>query len=345
MSHHRIPSARTLLLSLVVGGISAVVLTSATAHADDEAFVIGPTGIPYPDSAYLDWVTQGYLEPLGFTSTGDNVFVLPTYEESSGFSYVMDDQEVIQALLANRDNIFADGQGGTWLFGYSQSATVLSAVDSHLNDPTWLAAADPGLTTAQASDLAAMAPYLHLVMVGDPAADNPGSPDISGASTVHGFDNDPATLPWLNAAGYGVTDDGAPLTTEPGGYTGTVTSGLDMAGQNTNNDLSPTDVFTANGDNWAQSQWFFGIPSIISYQHLVYPGLTADDFDQVAQVNAATYYNASLALENIWADLWNTLSAESGYGPVAGADFTPLDLLWDAVIYSFEPTWAVDLVG
>lgn len=115
----------------------------------------------------------------------------------------------------------------------------------------------------------------------------------------------------------GGTVDGKADATVGTGYVGGTganapvpTDGYGMAGQNTNLDLSPTTVYTVDGDNWAQAQEscllfiFFCSPAQVSWQHMAYPGLDASDFTFKDQVGNVDYYNADDSSINMLGALW-----------------------------------------
>jgi hypothetical protein len=221
------------LAAASVCAASAICHTSS-AHADDqpnplagstEALVMGPTGYPTPDGAYLSAADRLYLEPLGFDG---NTIALTTPETSSfGPSVAEGEQDLVNAVEAD----YAAGGFGPddplTIMGYSQSSVIASLAEPVL--------AKDGIP----SDA------LRFVLIGDTS------------SAEGGF---------LNT--FGDTPTGIQI--------------LDMLGdQNlvdatTPDNLYPTDVYTIDGDGWAQ--WdnganLFGMFST----HLEYLGVTAAD--------------------------------------------------------------------
>ncbi len=287
---------RSIVVSVAIVTTAATITTlSPTLRHDlykltDQALILGPTGIPTPNSAYIDGVVNGYLDPSGYTGGIANAEALTTPEQFSNTSYIQGEADVIEKLAELQQNGDITATDPEYLFGYSQSSTILSTVDSHLNDPSWIEGilTNPSLGSdaLSASDAATTAQVvngigpsdLHLALVGDPAAD-------PGDGVPPGFDNADFTQPWLKLFGY-----------------------TEMMGVNSNNDLSPTDVYTVEGDNWAQASQFLGIPSLSSWQHLSYLGLDAGNFSPLDTVGNTDYFNA---VDN---------------------SFNPLTALWDAAL-------------
>ena len=277
----------------------------------DQAFILGPTGTDTPEAAYVSDVVNGYLDPSGYNGGIANATALTTPEQDSGVSYTQGEVDVIEKLAELQQNGDISAEDPVYLFGYSQSATILSAVDSHLNDPGWMADVletdggrnfdslinadySPALSAQQASEDAQLVSQIdpgdiHVVLVGDPAADpGDGMPD--------GFDNASFTQSWLNLFGF-----------QP------------MMGVNTNDDLSPTDVYTVNGDNWAQASQFLGIPSTSSLQHLEYLGLDAGNFSLLDTIGNTDYFNATPSTSEASTALLDALGVDlnlDGISPV-----------------------------
>ncbi|WP_343601581.1 hypothetical protein [Mycobacterium sp.] len=303
---------RVLATAVVVAASATVApLSSTLTHARhdpyqlvDQAFILGPTGTATPGTAYFDTVVTSYLDPNRYTGGTADAVALTTPEQFSGVSYSQGEVDVIEKLAELQQNGGISASDPVYLFGYSQSSTILSAVDSHLNDPTWMEsvlttdggrnfdslinsdyspALSPSAADADAQSVASIDPSdIHVVLVGDPAAD-------PGDGVPGGFDNAPFTQFWLQLAGY-----------------------PEMMGVNTDNDLSPTDVYTVDGDNWAQASQFLGIPSLSSWQHLAYLGLDAANFTPLDTVGNTDYFNAADGSFNVVIALADALGVDLG---------------------------------
>lgn len=295
--------------------------------SDAAALVLGPSGDPTPAPSVVVYYLQHYLNHVGnftggfaegaspevaaFTGNVGNTFALTTPEQFTSDSYLTGDADVVHQLLSMyADGRFDDPGNPLYLLGYSQSATILTAVDSHLNDQQWLEyvltngsggqyAEDLVHYADQLGSLGSIAGDLRLVLLGNPAANplNTGDPA--------GWDNSPLTQVILNSGsmGYGGgTINGEPGNTltatvstgTPGDLNSVLTDGYGMAGQNSNMDLSPTAVYTVHGDNWAQAMLGWFGPSTTSLEHIIYPGLDASDFSLVDHIGNVDYYQADL---------------------------------------------------
>lgn len=330
-------------------------LTATGTYSGEDALVLGPTGIMTPSANYASFVEQHYLshpgqlpsgvapEVAGFTGNPTNVVGFTTPETYDSQSYLNGDADVIHELLTRYNDLLANGSTDPlYLFGYSQSSTILSAVDSHLDNLPWLeyvlahstgTSDHAGDVTTYASELAtlsAIAPDLRLVLVGDPAAAPPDTAD--GAHVLPGFDNAAFTQPFLddgkilnpnspyNAYGAGTVDGNADANVATGYVGGTganapvETDGYAMAGQNTNLDLSPTAVYTIDGDNWAQAFMAGALPSEVSSQHDVYLGADASMFSLEGHVGNVDYFDNNDTF-NFWiAAITASITALFGLG-------------------------------
>lgn len=320
------------LLTAVSGGRATV-----ADYSDASGLVLGPTGTPLPSAGSVAYFLDNYLSPTptvpvgvmpqvsGFTGNPDNVLAFSTPEQTSGDSYLQGDAEVVHELLLRYDGLMAGGDDSPlYLFGYSQSATILTAVDSHLNDPEWIEyvlehgghSTDVSGYASEIADLGSIAPYLRLVLIGNPAA-APTLSDVDAGNTSSGFDNAGFTQPWLTAFGFGGTIDGQNATVGSGYVGGTgddspiLTNGYAMAGQNTNLDLSPTAVYTIAGDNWAQATSFLCVPNLFSAAHLAYLGASVDDFHYVDTIGNVDYFETNSTF-NLFTALWDSMIAALG---------------------------------
>jgi hypothetical protein len=271
----------------------------------DQAFILGPTSISSPGTAYIDTVVTSYLDPNGYTGGTADAAALTTPEQYSGVSYTQGEADVIEKLAELQQNRDISASDPVYLFGYSQSSTILSAVDSHLDDPTWLEnvlttdggrnfdalinsdytpALSQSAADADAQAVASIDPSdVHVILVGDPAAD-------PGDGVPPGFDNASFTQPYLQLAGY-----------------------PELTGVNTDGDLSPTDVYTVTGDNFAQANEVLGFPSLSSLQHLEYLGLDTGNFSYLDTVGNTEYFNAADNSFNAATALFDALAVDLGF--------------------------------
>lgn len=304
-------------------------LTANTSpYSGANALVLGPTNGPTPAPGVVDYYWQHYLanpaiggsEVGAYTggnfASGDTLgFTTP--EQFTQVSYLDGDAEVVHELITRYPELMQSGADPLYLLGYSQSSTILTAVDSHLNNQEWLdyvltyGAGGQYAGDVQTLDgfgigedqgtLMGLADNLRLVLLGNPASD-------PGNGVAAGWDNSDITQQLLNseAMGYGggtILDGGvlghindAMLCTSDcvPGVLSDETDGYGMAGQNTNMDLSPTAVYTVQGDGWAQAiMGWFG-PNQGSLEHTLYPGLDASDFNFTEHVGNVDYYTAEL---------------------------------------------------
>ena len=159
----RLPLLAALSLVAALSGSTAAVRVE---HHDvalvDSALVLGPTGVPMPSEGYVDTVVNNYLTPLGYTGTDGAAAGFWTPEGSTNASYTEGEALLIAEVLARWDAGEFSSDDPLWLFGYSQSATIIGN-----SEEVWSQAGIP-------------ADALHLVLVGDPAAPEgfvPNAPD------------------------------------------------------------------------------------------------------------------------------------------------------------------------
>jgi hypothetical protein len=141
----------------------AVGLTSGTDAdsplGDGTALLMGGTGIPQPSQLYLDAADELFLEPRGFTGTLQSLF---TPENASPTSESQGEQILDSTILQKVDSGDVTAQNPLVVFGYSQSASIATAVMREL--------AGQGVPSSD----------VHFVLIGDP--DNPvGGSELSGS--------------------------------------------------------------------------------------------------------------------------------------------------------------------
>jgi hypothetical protein len=171
-----------------------VALASA-ANADDSDFlsgsthalILGSTGIPTPDAAYISGAENLYLDPNGYDGTAASTLALTTPENYDfGSSVMQGEQNLVNAVVAdyyagdmgcNASGVCSDP---LTIFTYSQSSAVASLAELQL-------AADHIPTDA-----------LRFVMTGA----NPGAvPDNLYPTEVYNLDGDV----WAQPAAAGTT--------------------------------------------------------------------------------------------------------------------------------------------
>jgi hypothetical protein len=126
---------------------------------DATALLMGGTSIPQPSQLYLDAADALYLQPRGFDGTLQSLF---TPEDVSPTSEVRGEQILDSAILQDFDSGDLSAQNPLVVFGYSQSASISTAVMREL--------AGQGVTSDD----------VHFVLIGDP--DNPaGGMELVGS--------------------------------------------------------------------------------------------------------------------------------------------------------------------
>ncbi|WP_428343059.1 PE-PPE domain-containing protein [Mycobacterium sp.] len=133
---------------------------------DGTALLMGGTSIPQPSPLYLDAADTLYLHPRGFDGTLQSLF---TPEDVSPTSETRGEQILDSTILQEFNNGELSAQNPAVVFGYSQSASISSAVMREL--------AGQGVPSRD----------VHFVLIGDP--DNP-----AGGSEVATGDLSPQYL-------------------------------------------------------------------------------------------------------------------------------------------------------
>jgi hypothetical protein len=117
---------------------------------DGTALLMGGTSIPQPSQLYLDAADALYLQPRGFGGTLQSLF---TPEDASPTSEARGEQILDSTILQQFDSGDVSAQNPLVVFGYSQSASISTAVMREL--------AGQGVPSND----------VHFVLIGDP--DNP----------------------------------------------------------------------------------------------------------------------------------------------------------------------------
>lgn len=149
-----------LLVCLVMGRASA-----------DEGYVMGASGVPDPNDAQVQ-AAELYLGEAGFTGLAQALY---TPEQFTDQSYLDGQEILVSQVEADWDAGVFDADNPLYIFGYSQSATVVGMAEPAL--------ADYGIDQDA----------LHFVLVGDPASayggllnEYPDWMELLGFSTVAG---------------------------------------------------------------------------------------------------------------------------------------------------------------
>ena len=127
---------------------------------DGTALLMGGTSIPQPSQLYLDAADTLYLQPRGFGGTLQSLF---TPEDVSPTSEARGEQILDSTILQEFDSGNVSAQNPLVVFGYSQSASISTAVMREL--------AGQGVPSTD----------VHFVLIGDP--DNPvGGSELASSS-------------------------------------------------------------------------------------------------------------------------------------------------------------------
>jgi hypothetical protein len=160
--HHRIGLGLLVTVGLfgltsVLNSTSALADTADSPLGDGEALIFGPSGISMPPPQYVDAAEQLYLQPDGFTGTGQSSYIPDQFFPLTGPNSLDAVTSVAQGqsdMVADIENQIAGGgvsaENPVVVFGYSQSSDVASQVMSQL--------AQQGVPSDD----------VHFVLVGDP---------------------------------------------------------------------------------------------------------------------------------------------------------------------------------
>jgi PE-PPE domain len=163
---------------------SAAVALAGAANADGDsdflssstnALILGPTGIPTPDAAYISDAEHLYLDPNGYDGTTASTLALTTPENYDfGSSVTQGENDLINAVVADYDagNMDCTASGvcsdPLTIFTYSQSSAVADLAEKQLADDKIPSDA------------------LRFVMVGDNPAGTPDNLFPTEVYNIHG---------------------------------------------------------------------------------------------------------------------------------------------------------------
>jgi PE-PPE domain len=124
----------------------AAVALAGAANADNsnflsgstDALILGPTGIPTPDAAYISDAEKLYLDPNGYDGTTASTLALTTPETTSLSSVPQGETDLINAVVADYDagdmdcNTTGVCSDPLTIFTYSQSSAVAALAEQQL---------------------------------------------------------------------------------------------------------------------------------------------------------------------------------------------------------------------
>jgi hypothetical protein len=149
--------------------------TSEFLHGSTNALILGPTGIPTPDAAYISDATNLYLDPNGYAGTVATTLPLTTPETDDFTTSVpQGETDLINAVVAdyNAGDMDCNSVGvcsdPLTIFTYSQSAAIADLAEKQL-------AADNIPTDA-----------LRFVMLGDNTLGTPDNLYPTDVYNIHG---------------------------------------------------------------------------------------------------------------------------------------------------------------
>jgi hypothetical protein len=135
-----VPSVAAPLPHVQVREIQLIdVDTADSPLGDGTALIFGPTGVPEPPPQYVDAAEQLYLQPLGFTGTGQSSYIPDQFYPLTGPNSLV----AVTSLAQDQSNMVSDIEnqitaGGVTpenpvvVFGYSQATDAASQVMSQL---------------------------------------------------------------------------------------------------------------------------------------------------------------------------------------------------------------------
>lgn len=243
--------------------VAAVVATSTLAcpASADSGHIYGPTGYPLPPAWMVREAVSRYLVPCGFDGEAVAIWT-PENGEIAGLYEGAD-------IVVDTTKKWTDEHPGEtlWVFGYSQSASIISLVM-----PKLAAAGIP-------SDA------LHFVLVGDPAL-----PTGMLSNMVDSFPD-----------GLRATAESIAIQLGYGELMG-LTGGKPVV---TPTDLYPVDVFTITGDGYANWSWDH-LAGLI-FDHQLYLGVNPDQWGEPVVTGMLREHTVDLSGQPSWDALWTVL--------------------------------------
>jgi hypothetical protein len=136
---------KKVILGAALCGAAVALAGAANADSNDflsgstDALVLGPTGIPTPDAAYISDAENLYLNPLGYDGTTATTLALTTPETTSLSSVPQGETDLINAVVADYDagdmdcNTTGVCSDPLTIFTYSQSSAVAALAEQQLS--------------------------------------------------------------------------------------------------------------------------------------------------------------------------------------------------------------------
>ena len=137
---------KKVILGVALCGAAVALAGAANADNSDflsgstDALILGPTGIPTPDAAYISDAENLYLDPNGYDGTTATTLALTTPETTSLSSVPQGETDLINAVVADYDagdmgcNASGVCSDPLTIFTYSQSSAVASLAEQQLAD-------------------------------------------------------------------------------------------------------------------------------------------------------------------------------------------------------------------
>lgn len=141
-------------------------------YTADHALILGPTGIPDPDQAFINSAVNDYLAPLGYNGGISDALAFFTPEQDNSMSYTQGLADLTPAVEADWKAGDFSSANPLWIFSYSQSTVIVGDAES-----AWHA---DGIPTDA----------LHIVMVGDTASAEGGFTNTVWSDFFDWFDYD-----------------------------------------------------------------------------------------------------------------------------------------------------------
>jgi hypothetical protein len=136
---------KKVILGAALCGAAVALAGAANADSNDflsgstDALVLGPTGIPTPDAAYISDAENLYLDPNGYDGTTATTLALTTPETTSLSSVPQGETDLINAVVADYDagdmdcNTAGLCSDPLTIFTYSQSSAVAALAEQQLS--------------------------------------------------------------------------------------------------------------------------------------------------------------------------------------------------------------------
>jgi hypothetical protein len=134
------PAKASAASDILIGSANAAG-DSAFLSGSTNALILGPTGIPTPDAAYISDAEKLYLDPIGYDGTTASTLALTTPESDNfGSSVTQGENDLVNAVVAdygagdmgcNASGVCSDP---LTIFTYSQSSAIAALAEHQLAD-------------------------------------------------------------------------------------------------------------------------------------------------------------------------------------------------------------------